>query len=100
MCSSSQIALLWFVFDEFWERLALVTCTLLIFAMFSSKWAFPHYYAPAACLVLFLQVSGLKRLWHWRPEQPTEEVHLSRAERRRAARDAQVKPWVSPWRGY
>jgi hypothetical protein len=61
---------------------------------------FPHYYAPAAFLILFLQVSGLKRLWHWIPENATGAVPLSRAERRRAARETRTRPRVSPWRGF
>lgn len=98
----AQIALLWFVFDDFWERLALVTCALMILELFVSKWSFPHYFGPAASLVLSLQVAGLRRMWHWHPEKDAVASAASRAERRRAAARANVpgRSLVSPWRGF
>ena len=81
-----QIAVLWIAFDEFWSRLALGTSTLLIFVSFFVKYAFPHYFAPAACLVLFLQVEGLKRVWEWRTDTHLAKPASTRSERRRLAR--------------
>lgn len=80
----TQIAILWRVFDDFWPRAALATCCLLLLEMCFSKWFFPHYFAPATCLVLFLQVEGLRRVWHWKPNDST--AGLSRSERRRLNR--------------
>src|SRR5262249_36381400 len=61
-----QVFLLWREFSDFWPRLALGTSLLIIFESFFVKWGRPHYFAPAACLILYLQVEGLRRLWHLR----------------------------------
>jgi hypothetical protein len=90
--------LFWFVFDEFWPRVAIATSSLVIFESFFLKFFFPHYFAPAACLVLFLQVEALRRMWHWRPEAALAG-EATRSERRRAARAAEAGPRASPWRG-
>jgi hypothetical protein len=78
-----QIVLLWFVFDDMWGRLAVGTTALVIVEGFLVKWAFPHYSAPTACLVLFLQVEGMRRIWNWSPERASGDRVLSRSERRR-----------------
>jgi hypothetical protein len=80
----AQIAIIWVVFDEFWERLALATIVLILFESWFVKWGRPHYFAPAACLVLFLQIEGLRRLWNWKKEPSV--TRLNRSERRRIAR--------------
>jgi len=90
----AQFVILWFVFDEFWPRLALGTIGFLLFEQFFVKYSFPHYFAPAACLVLYLQVESMKRLWHWRGDRTTSEAKLSRADRRRAARALAKSPPV------
>lgn len=96
-----QIVLLWYVFDEFWSRLAIATTGLLLFQAFFLKYAFPHYFAPTACLVLFLQVEALRRLWNWRNDAQALGAAPSRAERRRAAREsAKSRYLVYPWRGF
>jgi hypothetical protein len=82
------IGILWFVFRDFWLRLAIATCTLVLFSSFLTKWFFPHYFAPAACLLLYLQVDGLRRIWAWKSEASSPEGALSRTERRRLAREA------------
>ena len=72
---AAQLALLWYVFDDMWSRLALGTITLVLIENMILKWGFPHYFAPAAGLVLFLQVTALRQLWHRRRESaslPTE----------------------------
>jgi hypothetical protein len=96
----AQITLLWFIFEDFWPRVALVTSNLVLFELFFTKYLFAHYFAPAACLVLYLQVEALRRLWHWRPEATSVSLSASRAERRRAARAAhRPSAGVSRWRG-
>jgi len=92
LAAFAQIALLWFVFDGFWPRLASLTCALLIFESFFVKLFFPHYFAPAACLVLFLQVEGLRRIWQWKPQTEPPNRALTRAERRRLARENSSLP--------
>jgi hypothetical protein len=80
-----EIGVLWFVFSDFWSRLATATCTLVLFEAFFTKWFFPHYFAPAACLVLILQVEGLRQIWDWNQVEPPEHS-VSRSDRRRLAR--------------
>lgn len=95
-----QVVVLWLVFGGQWPRLALGTSLLIIFESFFVKWARPHYFAPAACLVLFLQVEGLRFIWEWHRE-PKLSVGATRSERRRAHRaKLQSQPVVSPWRGF
>jgi hypothetical protein len=86
-----QIVLLWFVFDDRWSRLAIGTVSLLLLEGFVVKWAFPHYSAPAACLVLFLQVEGLRRVWNWSPRAVSDTATLSRSERRRLERESKTR---------
>lgn len=94
----AQIALLWFVFEDLWSRLAIATSTLLLLELFVAKFSFPHYFAPAACLILFLQVEGLRRIWHWSPEQVVAERNLSRSAAKHRT-GAQAQPSSSRWRG-
>lgn len=82
-----EIGVLWFAFSEFWSRLALATGALILFELFFAKWSFPHYFAPAACLVLYLQMEGLRRIWAWNPRQEQAERPLSQKDRRRLARE-------------
>jgi len=97
----AQVTLFWFVFDDFWPRVAIATSTLIVFESFFVKYFFPHYFAPAACLVLFLQVDALRRLWHWRPSGISLPPTANRRERRRAAQLAEAYSGsrVSRWRG-
>jgi hypothetical protein len=97
-----QIGLLWVVFEDFWPRVALATSSLLILEMFFAKWSFPHYFAPAACLVLFLEIEGLRRIWHWKREGVVTPAQASRSERRRASRQrAKASQEAgSLWRGF
>jgi len=95
----AQIGILCVVFDDYWERLAIVTLGLLLLDTLFVKVAFPHYSAPAVCLVLFLQVAGLRRMWHWRSQTTAASEGTSRAERRRAARERVQGRLVFPWRG-
>lgn len=83
----AQIALLWFVFDDLWGRLAVGTTAVVIIEGFFVKWAFPHYSAPVACLVLYLAIEGLRRIWKWRPQSVPDDRALSRSERRRLERE-------------
>ena len=83
----AQFVILWLAFEDFWPRLALSTIGILLFESFFVKYAFAHYFAPIACLVLFLQVEALKKLWHWSAEA-TAPLKLTRGERRRANRAA------------
>lgn len=92
----AQIGVLWKVFDDFWSRLALATICLLLVQIFFDKWFFPHYFAPAVCLILFLQVEGSRRLWQAIQLQNTTR-QMSRGERRRMARENKL-PKASPWR--
>jgi len=98
----AQIALLWIVFEDFWARLALFTCSLLLLEGFFLKFFFAHYFAPAACLVLFLQVDGLRRMWHWRADTDSMLAKgTTRSERRRAEKtSASTRRSVSRWRGF
>jgi hypothetical protein len=81
------IGILSFVFRDFWLRLTIATCTLVLFSSFLTKWFFPHYFAPGACLLLYLQVDGLRRIWVWKSGARSPESSLSRTERRRLARE-------------
>lgn len=82
-----QIVLLWFVFDDLWSRLAIGTSGLLLFELLFVKWSFPHYFAPAACLILYLEVEGLRKIWGWNPQAQIAASALTRHERRRLARE-------------
>jgi len=93
----AQVALLWIVFDDFWERLAMVTLGLLLLDTLFVKVPFPHYSAPIVCLVLFLQVEGMRRMWHWSPQATSPGAN--RAERRRATRSQAKGQILFPWRG-
>ena len=95
-----QFVLLWYVFDEFWSRLSLSTIGLLLLQSFLVKYAFPHYFAPTACLVLYLQVEALQRLWNWRRAAPLTTAG-NRAQRRMAAREnTKSRGPVYLWRGF
>jgi hypothetical protein len=98
----AQIALLWIAFESIWARLALLTCSLLLLEGFFLKFFFAHYFAPAACLVLFLQVEGLRRIWHWRRDINSMPGRVTtRSERRRAANaSVSTSRAVFPWRGF
>lgn len=87
----AQIVLLWKVFDDKWSRLAILTCSLLELELLFAKWEFPHYFAPAACLVLYLEVEGLRRIWKWTPQVIEPDRSLTRSERRRMARENQSR---------
>jgi hypothetical protein len=86
-----EIGVLWYVFDDIWSRLAIGTCSLVLFELFFTKWSFPHYFAPAACLVWYLQTEGLRRIWEWNSQTEPDRV-LTRTERRRLARENESKP--------
>jgi hypothetical protein len=88
-----QIVLLWLVFDGLWQHLAISITVLLMVIGSAAKWWFPHYTAPIACLCLFLQLDGLRRMWHWHAETPGEDAHLSQRERRRAAANLAPGQW-------
>ena len=95
-----QFVLLWYVFDELWSRLAIATTGLLLLQAFLVKYAFPHYFASTACLVLYLQVEALRRIWNWRRDIQAQ-VTQSRAERRMAARkSAKSQIPAYPLRGF
>ena len=87
-----QIGLLWIVFNGFFPRLAIATNVLLIIEVFFTKWAFPHYFAPAACLVLYLQIEGLRKMWDWNPRAEGLARASSRHEHRRVERENKTKP--------
>src|SRR6185437_5831540 len=97
----TQIGILWAIFDDFWSRAALGTCCLLLLEMCFGKWFFPHYFAPATCLVLFLQVEGLRRVWHWKTLDNQTAAKLNRSERRRLGKqDAGTSTVVQPLRNF
>lgn len=84
----AQVCVLWYVFDDKWSRLAIATCALVEFELLFAKWEFPHYFAPAACLIWYLEVAGLRKIWNWNVQpvsQPSRS--LSGGERRRLARE-------------
>lgn len=84
----AQVIILWHVFDDKWSRLAIATCGLVEFVLLFAKWEFPHYFAPAACLIWYLEVEGLRKIWNWNSQAVTQpERPLSRGERRRLARE-------------
>jgi hypothetical protein len=100
--AAAQIILLWLVFDNLWTRLAIGISVAIIVEGFFVKYAFPHYFAPAASLVLFLQVDGLKKLWQWNPATNVASETLTRRERRREATRKKGQP-MAPyfrWRGF
>jgi hypothetical protein len=81
----AQAALLWIAFDGFWPRLAITITAATLLLGFLSKWWFAHYTAPVAGLCWFLQIEGLRRMWHWRSDMVATQKHLPHRERRRAA---------------
>jgi hypothetical protein len=84
----AQVIILWHVFDDKWSRLAIVTCGLVEVVLLFAKWEFPHYFAPAACLIWYLEVEGLRKIWSWNTETIAQtERPLSRGEKRRLARE-------------
>jgi hypothetical protein len=100
LCALGQIALLWFVFTDKWSRLAIGTSALLLFELFFTKWTFPHYFAPAACLVLYLEVEGLRKIWAWNSQAVQIDRPLTRTERRRMARESESRKqpaWNLRW---
>jgi hypothetical protein len=92
----AQLIVCWLAFDTFWPRLAIATTTLLLIEGFATKLFHPHYFAPAASLVLYLEVEGLRRIWHWNPRSDREERNLSRSERRRLEREPERSHWLVP----
>lgn len=96
----AEIGLLWSVFDDSWSRLAIATCALLLLDLTFTKWAFPHYFAPAASLVLFLQAEGLQETWNWNTRSSRMVPELPRSERRRIEREKrnrQAGHWDHRW---
>lgn len=85
-----EIGVLWYVFDDLWSRLAIGTCSLLLLELFFTKWSFPHYFAPAACLIWYLETEGLRKIWKWTSRSAPDRA-LTRAERRRLARENESK---------
>ena len=81
-----EVFVVWKVFADFWSHLAVATGVLIMTALLFAKWSFPHYFAPAACLVLYLQVEGLRQIWAWNPQAAQADRPLTRTERRRLAR--------------
>jgi hypothetical protein len=89
-----QIVLLWMVFDDFWPRLAIAASFFLLAIGFVTKWWFPHYSAPAAALVWFLQTEGLRRLWQCQPKVREE---MSRRQRRQRKAEATLRSGNGNW---
>jgi hypothetical protein len=82
-----QVWILWRVFDDWWSRLAIATCAILQFELLFTKWEFPHYFAPAACLIWYEDIDGLRNIWNWNAQTVEPERSLTRAERRRLVRE-------------
>jgi len=82
----AQVLLLWHVFDDQWSRMAIATCVLLELELLFTKWEFPHYFAPAACLIWYLEIEGLRRIRNWNSQVAQVERPLTRTERRRLVR--------------
>ncbi len=62
--TSVQTALLWARSDR-WGRTAIGSSAgLIVFGLTLEKWFQPHYFAPAAPLVVYLQARGLLTLWY------------------------------------
>lgn len=60
------LAGLWAARRRRWTLFAAGTLVLVAAANAATVAGFPHYYAPAAPLILFLSVQGLRRLGAWR----------------------------------
>lgn len=98
---AGQVVVLWKVLDNLWARLAVFTLSLLLLETCIIKWFFPHYVAPAACLILFLQVAGARRIWDWKRASQGEQRGTSRSQQRRVKRERPSTGWlVSTTRGY
>jgi hypothetical protein len=89
----AQLALLWIAFDGFWPRFTIAIIAMTLLVGFTSKWWFAHYTAPVACLCWFLQIDGLRRMWHWRSGVVTQSKHPSHRERRRVAANSNPAQW-------
>jgi len=85
-----EMGVVWYVFEDLWSRLAIGTCSLLLVEVFFAKWPFPHYFAPAACLVWYLQTEGLRQIWVGTPQSEPDR-QLTRTERRGMAREKESK---------
>jgi hypothetical protein len=96
-----QAWVLWTVFDDFWSRVALSTIFLLLLQALFDKWFFPHYFAPTTCLIFFLQVAGLRKVWHHAQSNNHSLEGASRSERRRLQRKATKRsPQPFSWRTF
>ena len=49
-----------------WPRFAAFTFLGLWGIGLQTCWFLPHYLAPAICLVPYLFITGMRRVWHWR----------------------------------
>ncbi len=49
-----------------WPRFAAFTFLGLWGIGLQTCWFLPHYLAPAICLVPYLVMTGMRRVWHWR----------------------------------
>ena len=52
--------LLWRKDPWLWFAVTLVLFLVILELQFANSWAFPHYFAPIACLFYVLQISGLR----------------------------------------
>jgi len=96
----TQMGILWIVFDEFWEWIALVTLGLLVLDTLVVKVGFPHYSAPGACLIFFLHVQAFRHIWQYRSQLGGLSHGTTGAERKRAARALAQGQIAFPWRGF
>lgn len=69
-----QFVLLWIALDSLWHRLALGTCLATLVLMLLTKWGLPHYFAPATCLVFFLETEACRILWYCRLPSDTNAL--------------------------
>lgn len=62
-CLAIQWAICFHVYSGFWHRVAFAIVGVIASEAFFVKWAFPHYSAPATCLVSFIQVESIRSLF-------------------------------------
>ncbi|MBI4850653.1 MAG: hypothetical protein HY819_02385 [Acidobacteria bacterium] len=49
-----------------WVRFALLSYFVLVIGMLQVIWSYPHYAAPGTCLIYFLIVQSLRKIYSWR----------------------------------
>jgi hypothetical protein len=92
----TQGALLWAAIPDRWARVAIGISLFLLLESLVVKWFQPHYFAPAACLVIATQVSALRCLWNHRTAATAADIDGSEPAGRGTGRERLLwRPFVA-----